>query len=156
MGSRRVGHDWVTSLSLSLSCTGAGNGNPLQGSCLENPRDGGAWWTAVFGVAQSRTRLKQLSSSSSNKEGEWDAKWRKVWVFGHGNSPSFWLCPLFMSKRHKKERKRKIGKECGYIPTAVVRTQIRDVVTRSYYAIMWKLKLLPFLGFSTILILKWG
>ena len=42
----------------SLSCTGEGNGNPLQCSCLENPRDGGAWWAAIYGVAQSRTRLK--------------------------------------------------------------------------------------------------
>ena len=49
----------------SLSCTGEGNGNPLQCSCLENPRDEGAWWAAVSGVAQSRTRLKRLSSSSS-------------------------------------------------------------------------------------------
>ena len=49
----------------SLSCIGEGDGNPLQCSCLENPRDGGAWWAAVYGVAQSRTRLKQLSSSSS-------------------------------------------------------------------------------------------
>ena len=49
----------------SLSCIGEGNGNPLQCSCLENPRDGGAWWAAVYGVAQSRTRLKWLSSSSS-------------------------------------------------------------------------------------------
>ena len=49
----------------SLSWTGEGNGNPLQCSCLENPRDGGAWWAAIYGVAQSRTRLKWLSSSSS-------------------------------------------------------------------------------------------
>ena len=49
----------------SLSCIGEGNGNPLQYSCLENPRDGGAWRAAVYGVTQSRTRLKQLSSSSS-------------------------------------------------------------------------------------------
>ena len=49
----------------SLSCTGEGNDNPLQCSCLENPRDGGAWWVAVYGVAQSWTRLKRLSSSSS-------------------------------------------------------------------------------------------
>ena len=49
----------------SLSCLGEGNGNPLQCSCLENPGDGGAWWAAVYGVAQSRTRLKRLSSSSS-------------------------------------------------------------------------------------------
>ena len=48
----------------SLSCIGEGNGNPLQCSCLENPRDGGAWWAAVYGVAQRQTRLKQLSSSS--------------------------------------------------------------------------------------------
>ena len=50
----------------SLSCIGEGNGNPLQCSCLENPRDGGTWWAAVYGVASSRTRLKRLSSSSSN------------------------------------------------------------------------------------------
>ena len=48
----------------SLSCIGEGNGNPLQCSCLENPRDGGAWWAAVYGVTRSRTRLKHLSSSS--------------------------------------------------------------------------------------------
>ena len=48
----------------SLSCIGEGNGNPLQCSCLENPRDGGAWWATVYGVAQSRTRPKRLSSSS--------------------------------------------------------------------------------------------
>ena len=50
----------------SLSCIGEGNGNPLQCSCLENPRDGGAWWAAISGVSQSRTRLKRLSSSSSS------------------------------------------------------------------------------------------
>ena len=48
----------------SLSCIGGGNGNPLQYSCLENPRDRGAWWAAVYGVAQGRTRLKCLSSSN--------------------------------------------------------------------------------------------
>ena len=48
----------------SPSCAGEGNGNPLQCSCLENPRDEGAWWAAVYGVAQSRTRLRRLSSSS--------------------------------------------------------------------------------------------
>ena len=49
----------------SLSCIGEGNGNSLQCSCLENPRDGGAWWAAVYRFAQSWTRLKRLSSSSS-------------------------------------------------------------------------------------------
>ena len=52
----------------SLSCIGEGNGNPLQCSCLENPRDGGAWWATVCGVSQSRTRLKRLSSSSRKCE----------------------------------------------------------------------------------------
>ena len=50
----------------SLSCTGEGNGNPLQCSCLENPRDGRAWRAAIYGVSQSRTRLQRLSSSSSS------------------------------------------------------------------------------------------
>ena len=51
----------------SLSCIGEGNGNPLQCSCLENPRDAGALWAAIYGVAQSQTQLKQLSSSSSSR-----------------------------------------------------------------------------------------
>ena len=50
---------------VSLSCIGEGNCNSLQCSCLENPRDSGAWWAAVYGVAQSRTRLSSSSSSSS-------------------------------------------------------------------------------------------
>ena len=63
----RSGSDTTEQLHFhfSLSCIGEGNGNPLQYSCLENPRDGGAWQAAVYGVTQSRTRLKRLSSSSS-------------------------------------------------------------------------------------------
>ena len=61
MGLLRVRHDWAT----SLSCTGEGNGNPHQCPCLENPRDGGAWWAADCGVAQGRTGLEWLSSSGS-------------------------------------------------------------------------------------------
>ena len=60
LGSQRIGHDWVESLHFSLSCTGEGNGHPLQCSCLENPRGGGAWWAAVHGVAESRTRLSDF------------------------------------------------------------------------------------------------
>ena len=52
----------------SLSCIGEGNGNPLQCSCLENPRDGGAWWAAVYGVAQSQTRLKRLAAAAAAAE----------------------------------------------------------------------------------------
>ena len=66
MGLRRVGHNFPF-FHFSLSCIGEGNGSPLQCSCLENPRDGGAWWAAVYGVAQSQTRLKRLSSSSSGE-----------------------------------------------------------------------------------------
>jgi len=57
----------------SLLCIGEGNGNPLQCSCLENPRDRGGWWAAVYGVAQSRTRLKRLSSSSCSSSATWEA-----------------------------------------------------------------------------------
>ena len=62
MGLLRVEYDWAT----SLWYIGAGNGNPHQCSCLENPRDRGAWWASVYGVAQSRTRLKLLSLSNSS------------------------------------------------------------------------------------------
>ena len=60
MVSLGLGHDWA----ISLSCIGEGNGNSLQCSCLENPRDGRAWWATIYGVAQSQTWLKRLSSSS--------------------------------------------------------------------------------------------
>ena len=64
----------------SLSCIGEGNGNPLQCSCLENPRDGGAWWAAVHWVAQSRTRLKWLSSSSNDYwKGKIEDRRRRGW-----------------------------------------------------------------------------
>ena len=63
MGSRRSDTTERLHFHFSPSCIGEGNGNPLQCSCLENPRDGGAWRAAVYGVAQSQTRLKQLSSS---------------------------------------------------------------------------------------------
>ena len=88
-GLLRVGHDWAT----SLSRVGEGNGNPLQCSCLENPRDWGAWWAAIYGIAQSRTQLRWLSSSSSSvKESAcqcrkhvfnpWIGKipWRREWL----------------------------------------------------------------------------
>ena len=66
MGSLRVEHDERLHFHFSLSCMGEGNGNPLQCSCLENPSDEGAWWAAVYGVAQSWTQLKRLSSRSKN------------------------------------------------------------------------------------------
>ena len=65
MGSLESDRTEQLHFHFSLSCIGEGNGNPLQCSCLENPRNGGAWWAAIYGVAQSQTRLKWLSSSSS-------------------------------------------------------------------------------------------
>ena len=74
----------------SLSCIGEGNGNPLQCSCLENPRDGSAWWTAVYGVAQSRTRLTRLSSSSRTSFEAEIAQVLGLLAFGPRNwGPSF-------------------------------------------------------------------
>ena len=67
MGSLKVDTTERFPFHFSLSCIGEGNGNPLQCS-LENPRDGGAWWAAVYGITQSQTRLKQLSSSSSSNQ----------------------------------------------------------------------------------------
>ena len=69
VGSHRVRHDW-SDLACMHACIGEGNGNPLQYSCLKNPRDRGAWLAAVYGVVQSRTRLKWLSSSSSSRATE--------------------------------------------------------------------------------------
>ena len=83
----------------SLSCIGEGNGNPFHCTCLENPREGGAWWAAVYGVAQSRTWLKGLSSSRSNEQ------W--CWTFFHmpvgylhvffGKIPIQFFCPFLRS-----------------------------------------------------------
>ena len=70
----RLCHQPVTSF-------GEGNGNPLQCSCLENPRDRGAWWAAVYGVAQSWTRLKRLSSSSSSYDFTADDSLHLNWIF---------------------------------------------------------------------------
>ena len=84
----------------SLSCIGEGNGSPLQCSYLENPRDGGAWWAAVYGVAYSWTQLKRLSSSSSSSEkpGEEDTHAHSDFnpfhleVGGSGKSPQTITC----------------------------------------------------------------
>ena len=62
--SQHHGLFFILDFHFSLSCVGEGNGDPLQCSCLENPRDGRAWWAAIYGVTQSRTWLKWLSSSS--------------------------------------------------------------------------------------------
>ena len=79
----------------SLSCTGEGNSNPLQCSCLENPRDRGAWWAAIYGVAQSRTRLKQLSSSSSNGHASFISIIQQKWL----GKVKVWQTQLYFALR---------------------------------------------------------
>ena len=88
MGSLRVGHTEWLHFHFSLSCIGEGNGNPLQCSCLENPRDGGVWWAAVCGVAQSWTWLKRLSSSSSIQSSNTLATWCEELT--HWKRPRCW------------------------------------------------------------------
>ena len=89
----------------SLSCIGEGNGNPLQCSCLENPRDGGAWWAAVYGVAQSLTRLKRLSSSSSHLNSKTPAlptspKAFKLWSHTPSKNSENLCVPSHILNRH--------------------------------------------------------
>ena len=88
--------EWLQ-FHFSLSCIGEGNGNPLQCSCLENPRDGGAWLAAVYGVTQSRTRLRWLSSSSSSSKQILDSrnlKWGLSWIQSkETRSVTTWMSP---------------------------------------------------------------
>ena len=93
-----------------LSCIGEGNGNPLQCSCLENPRDRVAWWAAVYGVAQSQTRLKRLSSSSSSSSSRycWETIRPHTWP-GLGKcseeSEKVWMPCLCLNSRFCTGRK---------------------------------------------------
>ena len=89
MGSLRVATEWLH-FHFSLSYIGEGNGNPLQCYCLENPRDRGAWWAAVYGVTQSRTRLKWLSSRLSSSE-IWMMISHFLFKMGYAIFPNIWL-----------------------------------------------------------------
>ena len=93
----------------SLSCIGEGNGNPLQCSCLENPRAGGAWWAAVYGVTQSRTRLKRLSTAAAYMQQRWKKK-----NSASGTLLSSEIIPkylTFMSSESKKENSKNMVQE---------------------------------------------
>ena len=90
----------------SFSCTGEGNGNPLQCSCLENPRDGEAWWAAFCGTAQGQTRLRRLSSSSPTRSNSRDCSLPSSSV--HGDSPGRnlqeWVAmPSFMGSSQPRD-----------------------------------------------------
>ena len=86
MGLLRVGHDWATSLSLFTFMHWRRKWQPTPVSCLENPRDSGAWWAAVYGVAQSWTQLKWRSSSNSSSISLWGCIPRRGIVGSYGNS----------------------------------------------------------------------
>ena len=114
----------------SLSCIGDGNGNPLQCPCLENPRDGGAWWAAVYGVTQSWTWLMQLSSSSSRQTRY------PLWVIPARRSLSFdwlhnghfpWYCWQASSGWNNKKREVKLSDWKSTI----------TLIYRSYYLSSW-------------------
>ena len=122
----------------SLSFTGEGNGNPFQCSCLENPRDGGAWWAAIYGVVQSRTRLKGLSSSSSSSISEyivmeclrtvifWSETKLNLKALACWRSPVihlFWLFTLHISIT----RSRNICWVLNSVPSTVLRSRDRAV-----------------------------
>ena len=101
----------------SLSCIGEGNGNPLQCSCLENPRDGGAWWAAVYGIAQSQTWLKRLSSSSSsNLKRNINIKslfwlyvlWQSYFLKLHGSQKRLNFLPQKLFSKKKKNQVKQI------------------------------------------------
>ena len=101
MGVSKIESDMTERLHFSLSCIGEVNSNPLQCSCLENPRDGGAWWAAIYGVAQSWTRLKRLSSSSSSKPFKSPIRYILIIFIPKFHSPC--LSQVFWPNRKDKE-----------------------------------------------------
>ena len=105
VGSLRVNTTEQLHFDFSLSCIGEGNGNPLQSSCLENPRNGGVWWPAIYGVAQSRTRLKRHSSSSSSSSisRETEREIEKKRQIERNLRPAKWRHILFSLSSHIKQ-----------------------------------------------------
>ena len=98
-----------------------GNGNPLQCSCLENPRDGRAWWAAVYGVAQSRTRLKRLSSSSSSSS----SRSSFLHSLRSDDSKSYhqaYLSPVPVSRKKKKKHSASYFPNSGNLPLRILFT----------------------------------
>ena len=104
-GSHRVGHDW-SDLACMHACIGEGNGNPLQCSCLENPRDGAAWWAAIYGVAQNRTDCSDLAAAEifSRLCGLISVH------FPAGGTPGIWMEPLL------RKLCRNVGRDPNQVP----------------------------------------
>ena len=116
----------------SLSCIGEENGNPLQCSCLENPRDGGAWWAAVYGVTQSQTRLKWLSSSSSSSSSDSKCENPGFWLLTSASTLQDSLSPQGMSFRDDIPKER-WSRVCTTLCTlTLITTDVLPV--QSYYS----------------------
>ena len=110
--SLRVGHDNQFHFHFSLSCIGEGNGNPLQCSCLENPRDGGAWWTTVYGVAESNTT--EASQQQQQQQNE-QAKGKNVQYVYIKNYVSDKITNSVLETHYKRLHMTVFGQLKGYI-----------------------------------------
>ena len=135
---------WTRLKRLSMhACIGEGNGNPLHYSCLENPRDGGAWWAAICGVTQSRTQLKWLSSSSSKEEQRGSLKKTKFCP-----PLAFYREYGFSSSSHKEGHSPR-----GWLPWKTCLSFLRAVCSKNFASLVnWKLigHFLPPLGPSQL------
>ena len=104
------------SLGQSKGQSREGNGTPLQCSCLENPRDGGAWWAAVYGVPQSRTRLKRLSSSSTSSKGQSEPLIWGIWpwnpVLDQGRGRYAWYTCELRKAANRGEKWVRLAEGC--------------------------------------------
>ena len=139
MGSLRADTTERLHFHFSLSCIGEGNGNPLQCSCLENPRDRGAWRAAVYGVAQSRTRLTRLSSSSSSSmlSGWGSANWpiiaEKWWLYTEGEKTKIWLSRIAWGNKTSTSLPLASNKTSTSLPLARCACMHTHTHTRYYY-----------------------
>ena len=126
-GRTELGTTEATQHACMHACIGEGNGNPLQYSCLENPRDRGAWWASVYGVTQSRTRLMRLSSSSSSSVYDWIQNHRDVATLLNitRNTISFFLMPPGQcpgtSPPSAKPNQKPVEKEAWVVQLIVIR-----------------------------------
>ena len=117
---------------------GEGNGNPLQYSCLENPVDRGAWWAAVHGVAQSRTRLKRVSSSSSSPAFESLIHFEFIFVYGDRKCSSFILLQVV-----DQFPQAPLVKEIAFSPLYIFASFVKDKVSIGAWIYLWAFYFVP-------------
>ena len=136
----------------SLSCIGEGNGTPFQHSCLENPRDGGAWWAAVYGVAQSRTRLKRLSSSNSSKHCILRIYWDSIYLLSFHSTQLKWFIKFTSSITKLFSLLQLIMQVKQWQQQTLDGLQV--LIFDSEYMVFWAPKTSSFMGFSRLLLRK--